>query len=228
VKKYLLVCLALVALLTTMGVGYSMWSQTVTITGSVNTGYISFTATAPSGTWVYKDVNNSGAVIIEQDVAQNAVNGNDTGPSNYTPPGGALLIGSAYVVSLNNCGIGSNAVTETVAFNKIFPVFTGNTANIPLSWEVDLTLTNTGTVPVKVELGALSVSGSGFGNFPVANITWDTATEGQQIDPLGTANVSIDIVVPDDNSVQNLTGTVTGTIYLVQWNEYHAGPHTGP
>lgn len=47
-KKIGFVILALVLVLGTMGLGYAMWSQTITINGNVNTGNVTLTVSNPS------------------------------------------------------------------------------------------------------------------------------------------------------------------------------------
>ena len=53
-KKIGLLCLALVLALGTLGVGYAMWSDTITITGTVNTGSVDLDIMKCSNTWVWK------------------------------------------------------------------------------------------------------------------------------------------------------------------------------
>lgn len=56
-KRLGFLSLALVLLLGTMGIGYSMWFQTITIDGTVNTGNVTICADNYSGTWAWKDLD---------------------------------------------------------------------------------------------------------------------------------------------------------------------------
>lgn len=216
-KKLGFIAIALVTLLATLGIGFSMWSQTVTIAGTVNTGYVSLSATAATGTWVYKDLTNSAMIVVKGTASVDAPYANN--PTRY------LLVGSAQATSTLpiSCAPGSAGTSVNFAFDKLFPIPVGVVGSTMQTWDIDFTLTNTGTVPLKLELGTPSLSGSGLGNISIAyNIATGNAYEGQQIEPQGSTNVVVSITVPDNNSSQNLSGNFSALITAVQWNEYQA------
>jgi hypothetical protein len=55
-KKIGLLSLALVLALGALGVGYAMWTDTITIHGTVNTGSVDINVDYYSGTYIYKDL----------------------------------------------------------------------------------------------------------------------------------------------------------------------------
>jgi len=64
-KKIGLLLLALVVALGALGVGYAMWSDTITIDGTVNTGTVDINVTGYSATYVYKTMPDHGCVVSD-------------------------------------------------------------------------------------------------------------------------------------------------------------------
>lgn len=67
-KKVGLILLALVLALGVLGVGYAMWSDTLLISGTVNTGTVDINVVGLdnySGTYVYKDLDNGEIVTVK-------------------------------------------------------------------------------------------------------------------------------------------------------------------
>jgi hypothetical protein len=218
-KKIGLIAIAMITVLATLGIGFSMWSQTVTVNGTVNTGNLSLSVTSPTGTWVYKQENPQDPNFGKMDIVKG------TSAQGAGWEAGDVLIGSAAATSTLplTCAPGSSGITVSYAFNNLFPIPDSN-GNMQ-SWDIDFTLTNIGTVPVKLELGQPTLS-TGFSNI---NIEYNTAPgdayAGQQLDTGGTANVVVSILVPDNNNDQNLlNGTFSTVITAVQWNEYTNAP----
>jgi hypothetical protein len=235
-KKLGFIAIAMVTLLATLGIGFSMWSQTVTVNGIVNTGSLGFTLGSPTGTWVYKDVNNGLPITVEGAVGtgtvvlpgvaqavQLPVNVPVAGVYPGTTAGDSIiLVGAAYTYGITSTG-------ASMAWFNIFPTAPFN--GVP-NWCADLSLTNTSTIPVKFH--AVVSSSSGIGNLtgPVITFTGpapvgggpapEIALEGYQLEP-GTAplHINVCIGVPDNNNDMNIhSGTFTITIQMVQWNEF--------
>jgi predicted ribosomally synthesized peptide with SipW-like signal peptide len=67
-RKVGLIALALVLALGSLGVGYAMWSDTVTINGSVTTGNVDLDIVGVSSTYIYKvvdDITNESGEVVE-------------------------------------------------------------------------------------------------------------------------------------------------------------------
>jgi hypothetical protein len=276
VKKYLLVCLALVALLATMGVGYSMWSQTVTINGSVTTGSVTMQVSNYTGTWAWKDVDansepsshetagvfypyspnttglysvssssdptaqNNGLLFFQSPgwkgaeakpidateleagvVAFTGVNPDYTNTAGYDHQ----MVGLAEVTAVNgNTPTGAvsctgTGLTITVAYDNLFPVKAPNGTDFN-NWCADFDLSNTGTVPVKIEV----LTPTAGTITPIVTFTGAAGAitlEGYQLEPGQTVHAMICIPV-DESTVQGATGTFNITLDAVQWNEYSA------
>jgi hypothetical protein len=219
-KKIGFIVIALMAVLASLGVAFSMWSQTVTITGQVDTGNVSLSLTAPTGTWVYKDLTTDAMVIVKGTADVNAPY--VANPTRYLPVGSAAVTSTLPLT----CAPGSSGVTVNFAFNNLFPLVVGGPTNgTNNTWDIDFTLNNIGSIPVKLELGPPSLSGHDTGNIQIAyNNAQGNAYEGQQLEPQGHTEVVVSITVPDDNNAQNLSGTFSAVIAAVQWNEYVYNP----
>jgi hypothetical protein len=225
-KKLGFIALALVTVLATLGIGFSMWSQTITITGNVNTGNVTLQVSNYTGTMAYKDA--SGNLIFFQGSL----------PMGTTPaaPGGSEWGTSyAYVHDVNGNVINqpysctSNlGLIVTLTYWNLFPVPTAVGAGTFKTWDADFDITNTGSIPVKLEIGPTSItntptSTAGMPNIAVSykdaqNVVVASA-EGYQLEPNGVVHVMISLTV-DESTVQSYNGTFSLKISGVQWNEY--------
>jgi len=128
-KKLGLIVLALVIALGTLGVGYAMWSDTIFVNGTVETGTVDINLTRDfSATYVYKTMPGGGNVISATELT-------DTEQIDYT------LISSAIAESN-----GDDAVEFT--FDNLFPIF--DSYGNPASYCADFTAKYEGTIPVHV------------------------------------------------------------------------------
>jgi hypothetical protein len=143
-KKIGFVILALILILGTMGVAFSMWSQTVTVTGQVNTGNVTLTVSNPSCDLYFKDLDagtagepagsNVWGYMVTNGSGQPSFDGNGNPiidqtrlPFFYeqpdhgwaTNPSDYLLVGWAAISSINNAAVGGPTVTAT--WHNIFP-----------------------------------------------------------------------------------------------------------
>jgi hypothetical protein len=143
-KKIGLIAIALVTVLATLGVGFSMWSQTAVIKGFVSSGNVQLTISNPTCDMLYKDLawpgpndpapglewNGYQAVSAGQPVFVSGIPQLDTTkPALYYAPQPTptwnpanpnySLIGWAAITGINNAAVGGPVVTAT--WNNIFP-----------------------------------------------------------------------------------------------------------
>jgi hypothetical protein len=246
-KKIGLIAIALVTVLATLGVGFSMWSQTAVVTGHVGTGSISLKVSNPTCDVYYKDLSlNANPVGFEwsgyQVVDANGqptfdTNGNPIidpargwpiyplpGDANF-PNGNIKMFGWGAITSFVNNANGS--ATVAAKWNNLFPW----SYDIPpappyhgFSYSMlDFFVTNTGTVPVMLNIA--NVSASSIGNMPIdigvnnANGEWTAlGVHGVQLEP--GQNVDIGIALEESEAMaQGFNGTFTFTVTGTQWNE---------
>jgi hypothetical protein len=136
------------------------------------------------------DINGSvttGEVNADFDSASTSDTGIDPG---YTKDVGTCTVS----------GVGTQTLTITV--DNAYPSYT---------CDVDFTITNTGTIPLKVN--ALSLTGGA----PEVTVDWTTVAVGQQIEPGEEAPGDIHIHV-EQCAAENTTYTFDAQIELIQWN----------
>ncbi len=168
-----LLALFLVLSLAAMGVGYALWSETLTINGTVNTG--------------------------EVDVIFSPVSTDD-------PPGAKDPPGYEKDVAVCEAGLSEDEKSMTVDIDTGYP-----------SYECTVTydITNTGTIPVKIQSVTVSVPDE------LTYVETGCAV-GDQIDPgQSTPPCTLKIHV-EQEAGENSAYTFTKTYLLVQWNEYQA------
>lgn len=214
-KKLGFIALALITVLTTLGVGFAMWSQTVTITGQVNTGNVSVSVSDPSSLWVYK-ILSTGAIDYET-VAL---------PANTADH---LLVGySAFASVFPQTCTNNNGISLTAQYSNLFPIFTDLSNTTVKDWTVDFNLTNAGSIPIKATIltaGVLSPTSAPNGDLPSFHFTVAKANgevvslEGYQLEPGDVIHVVIGIDV-GEQTAQSYTGSFTVQIKWEQWNEY--------
>jgi predicted ribosomally synthesized peptide with SipW-like signal peptide len=208
-KKIGLICLTLVIALGALGIGYAAWTDTVTMSGTVNTGTVDIVVEGYSGMWVYKDLDDDSLY---------------TSYDELTPE--EMLAGNYIYVASAFAEEGAADDTIEVTFDNIFPLGGGQ-----YYWYADALLHYTGSIPVKVNIADLEVSESLDGLNPIVEILyedaygyWVPAEVGLQLEYCNYIYILIGLQVPQDNALQGIRGTVTGTIQVVQWNEYPYNP----
>jgi hypothetical protein len=210
-KKVGFLALVIITVFTTLGVGFSMWSQTVAVSGNVNTGKVTLTVDDPTGTWGYKNLDNDATVVI---YAPGTVATGPTGGDH--PPVNNILVGYA---AINNI----TGQTVNATWSNLFPIPPGS--NI---WWIDFRVTNTGTIPVKFHVSPNPpiLNPSTPSNVPTFLVQYGPHyqavtgdIEGFQLEPGLNIQVDIGLVVGED-TVQSYQGTFTFSIVAQQWNEY--------
>ena len=230
-KKIGLICLTLVFALGAMGVGYAMWTDTIDIDGTVNTGTVNIVVENYSGQWMWKIPGGDPDYELSTD-------------KTYTPT--STITPTPFVVAYSEArqamsGDPTPTPIEdavTVEFDNIFPV--------EGAWEADFEAHYIGSIPVKVVVSNIDIELEGDPENTLdidvqAYVDYNDGQPGpwegpyENVDGIQLHNSDrirfvIIITVPqheleEDNEVNmGLTGTVTGTIQVVQWNEYTPAP----
>jgi hypothetical protein len=142
-KKIGIVSLTLVLALGVLGVGYAMWSDTVTIDGSVETGSVNLDIVEVSETYVYKVVQAFDAYSVGDMICS---------PTPMTleqddPPDGInnLLEVSSATTTINAGGAEPVDESVTMTFTNLFPTD-------PADCEIvaDLVIHYTGSIPAHI------------------------------------------------------------------------------
>jgi predicted ribosomally synthesized peptide with SipW-like signal peptide len=230
-KKIGLLCLALVLALGALGIGYAAWTDTINISGSVNTGTVDINVVNWSNTWVWKVVDNA-SYPDEICIAHQW----ETDPNNDQAPVGAITSNLwpdgiyHYELAIADSDYnGDDAVLVT--FANLFPC---------IDFTADFLMHYEGTIPVKVNLAEISFSGAPELEQYVT-FTWyesdadgtygrviENGIGGIQMHYCDYVICAINIHLPQDNTLMNLSGTITGQVQVVQWNEFPYTPSPTP
>ena len=215
-KKIGLLCLALVLALGALGVGYAAWTDTVTISGTVNTGTLDVVIVNTSNTIVFKAPEEQNEILI-------AHYWEDEGQP-PTPAGGSII---AYADADYSGGTsppsplpGDDEIVVTI-YNA-FPCV-ALTADFLLHYE--------GSIPVKVSLADITCDNPALADFmfyrfykadEFGNKVGDQIPlEGVQMHYCDYVLVEVGIHLDrQDDADMNQDGVITGTITVIQWNEY--------
>lgn len=158
-KKIAFVCMALVLALGMLGVGFAMWSDTVTINGTVNTGSVSVTLSQvsndppPNG---YVDPTTLFTGSLDPSAA-----GAWTAPSTWVGARANKNVGST------DCALSTDLKTINITLDNGYPGYNGS-----ILIDVD----NTGTIPVKLvgfTLTGLSQNGTVVSSFILNGAAWN-------------------------------------------------------
>ena len=231
-----LVFLVLVAMLASLGVGYAMWSKTLTIDGTVSTGSVDAEFTA-----AYTD--DDGVIT---DAAHDGTDGADVGDPDAS---GKNVDRKDKDVGKSSAEVGADGQTASVTVLNAYPCYF-TTAFFGIH--------NNGTIPVKVQVWEEHCSADHWVSFD-SGATWEfkAASEwyvivpcvlkhiifagpdeapaadadhdltvhltqikiGTQIDPSDTVWMDVDIHV-GQGADELATYTFDERVLLVQWNEY--------
>ena len=212
-RKLGLLLMILVLALGTLGVGYSAWTDTITVAGTVNTGNVELTVKNYSGTWVYKTEPHEIEVI-----------------SGWVGQVQLPVVGDPYpmlVASAIAEAGGEDGADVIMTFDNLFP---------GVVFCADFLVHYTGSVPAIVgadiasdsewlnELWAMGNTGEG-GAWAVAYWSDEFGREGALIEGPVQMHycdyviIKLCIEIPQDNRLMGLTGSFSGTITAVNWNE---------
>lgn len=188
-KKLGLLALALVLALGVLGVGFALWSQQLTITGTVNTGEVKVGIVDTGTNDPPPDCIVSGDVYI--------------GPvdEGYTKNVGAIESINGEPKFMKNDQQYYHDITYNIT--NAYPCYTGTGT---------FDVTNGGTIPVK--LRGITVTGDS----PEVTYTFTGLTLDQQIEPCDTVSGQISFHV-EQCAAQNANYTITIELDFWQWNE---------
>jgi len=231
-KKIGLLALALVLALGALGVGYAAWTDTVTIEGTVNTGTVDIVVENYSGMWMWKIPGGN----PDYELSTNPAHTPKPVPE-YPVPFIVAYSSAAQTMT----GATPTAVDDavTVTFDNLFPLMDGGRV---IPWEADFECHYVGSIPVKVMLDPITITAnagsdltglttniSGFIKKDGASV-WTPITnqelEGTQLHYCDRVRFVIEILVPQhatealNEPNMGQSGTITGQIKVIQWNEY--------
>ena len=215
-KKIGRIALAVVLAVGCLGIGYAAWTDTITISGTVNTGEVDLKIVKLSSTYVYKDLDTDGIVVVYEITEETGPVINTFG----TVPANGLLVASAVATKT-----GDDAVTFT--YNNLFPCVEF-VCDVMLHYQGIPAKVNdiTWTISDQVPAGWIDTLVADYDLVGYARI-WDPEThqetdvveEGYQLHECDYVWIYAVIHLPQD-APMNATGTVTATFEVVQWNEY--------
>jgi len=203
-KKIGLLSLALVLALGTLGVGYALWFDEVTIEGTVNTGSVEISINATSETYVYKNVTSSAMVMSGVPLSHGI--GTDL-----------RLVASATAEDTSS----GTEKKVTMTFDNIFPTTEPIVADVVLHY--------IGSIPVHVVLIEDSVDEAIEPYLVQKWYMWDgedwVPTEIEELQLHYCDLLKLDVYLDpaflqaDGKAAQGLSGNFTKTIFVHQWNE---------
>jgi hypothetical protein len=234
-KKIGLLALALVLALGALGVGYASWSDTIFVSGTVETGSVDLEIIDCSNTWVWKYPTDNISVTHTWD-STTLEPVNDPNPN-----GGPTPAASYQLISWADCDNTSTDVGQpnerkeiTVYFGNGFPC-TELTADFIVHYN--------GSIPAMVDIQNVAFTGDAedlallaevltVTFYPIENESWkpgDAITEGDLGEPLVDCPVQMhfcdyvycvmSLNIPQQDQYMSLSGGVTAEIYAIQWNE---------
>jgi hypothetical protein len=234
-KKIGLLALALVLALGALGVGYAAWEDSVTITGTVQTGSVDIEIIDYSNTYIWKvPANVSADEIYIQHTWDNPGSDRVSDPDPVTPvdafpnppypPGSADVDAVAYADASEY--VGGEDYDIQVDICNAFPL-TALTADFLLHYN--------GTVPAKITVSDLDFTDDTNDpdadiadyvhiTYHTSNLAGDDLGEitpaiGDQWHYCNYILVKIYVDLIQDDTLQLQSGTINGTITVRQWNE---------
>jgi predicted ribosomally synthesized peptide with SipW-like signal peptide len=211
-KRLGLLFLVLVIALGGIGAAFAAWTDTLTITGTVNTGSLDLDVTGVSSTFVYKVIG----------VPDELVRHYGPGSTDPNPPAGGTLIASAIATDTSNPTGDVDSVN--FAFDNLFPC---------IAFTVDAKFTYTGTIPARIQSIGLVYPTPGqpantidIDKYLTYSVTVNNVTQtpaqlaGLQLHGQEVIMLVVTCHLPQDNDLMSKSATGTATIQLIQWNEY--------
>jgi len=225
-KKLGLICLTLVLALGALGIGYAAWTDTITISGTVNTGSVDLKIVELSSTLVYKDTTAPNEIVIVSQKENKRDLGGGIGwhivnvPAIPPPP--AFLVASAMTTSPADD-------TIVVTFSNAFPLGQALRADFLLHYE--------GSIPVKVDAEITGCTDNTddqvadcvlLAPYAQVHFYWSDAngTQGAEIFDVVQMHYCdyvlciMTLDIPQDPTLMSLSCSFTAEITAIQWNEY--------
>ena len=216
-----------------VGAGYSAWFDTITVTGTVNTGDVDIDIEMVSSTWVYKVLG-----APDTGYGLETVYHHGWGSTDPDPPGGTQgvdwwLIASA--VAAIDAGDDADAITVT--YDNLFPC---------IDFKVDYLFHYDGSIPAKIQvtdpvftgvnadffnglIWTLPVQypdmGYCYGEMWACDENGENRVniadlEGYQLHECNYILLVITLHLAQNNDLMNMDASFTAGIEVIQWNEY--------
>jgi len=210
--KLTAILMLIIFALTATGIAYALWSENLTINGTINTSELDWELVR--------------GYLIHLD------DGNDWNASWYPEAGFEQLdknVGSTVVSQIDSDGDG-DLDTIVVTMTNVYPWYgehiafrVHNNGEIPLKiWKVVYKVGNTVVAEIYESPDyAIPIDLNGDGKYDIA--TWWGDNFGKQLHPCGSQDISFDLTVLQD-APQGSTLTFTIECVAVQWNEYYVPP----
>jgi len=194
-----------------IGMGYAAWTDTITIDATVKTGNVEIDIVAYSETWAYKNTTSDLIEYFDNELVN--------------PPAHLFPVANARAFK----GTDTDHDVDMM-FNNVFPY---------VKLTADFIFHYVGSVPVKINNATFTqVGGSDITDYltyTFYEVTKDDASYiwGEEIIPfLGYQmhlcdNVGVKVTLcidENDNDMQNQTYLFSGSIDVVQWNEFPYTP----
>jgi predicted ribosomally synthesized peptide with SipW-like signal peptide len=225
-KKISMIMLALVVALGGLGIGYAAWTDTVTVTGTVNTGDVDLVVVDYSGTYVWKtpgiDDPTSGTNDITVETGWMSQIGN---PANIAGVIDAFPNDGEADIDPVACATAVEGQTPddiVVTFSNLFPC---------IDFSADFLLHYEGSIPVKVSAETVEITGIPVDAATVSYKWYESDETGAMLeeilDPMYYQLHYCDYVIVKvvvhvaqvPESMNITTGVINGEITVTQWNE---------
>jgi len=232
--KFGIVFLALALVLSVTGAAFASWTDKVTIDGTVNTGEVNLEVVALSSTYVYKVPTTHECIILyeladlEGTPLRQYVTDCDYSdgtwyeyPEVWTPPGGAFVVASSVATP------GAPGADDEVIVNatNLFPCicfgadillhYDGIPARI-VDAEIDTEDEWLLDLIANEEAGVAVFKSDEFGHLgdEIVDVL------GYQLHECDWIMVIMGVHIPQDDAYMGLSGSFTGELEVIQWNEY--------
>jgi hypothetical protein len=233
-KKIGLLALALVLALGALGVGYAAWEDSVTITGTVETGSVDIEIVDYSNTYVWKSHDYENEIYIQH-------TWDNPGADRTSDPDPTSKV-DAFPINLETGA--DDPTVDPVAYADA-SAYSGAGAAYDIQVDIcnafpltqltaDFLLHYKGTVPAKITVSRLDFTpdaGNTYDLSPYVHIKYYKSTiaggTGEEITPAVGDQwhyckyilVKIYILLPQEDGSQLQSGTIDGEITVKQWNE---------
>jgi len=213
-----------------IGISYAGWTDTIQITGSADTGTVSWEVIEYSGTWVWKHYDDGTGnqlhekivhegPVADTDLDDNGVLDDDSDPDAayyYAHPEEYKLVSSSWAQE------GTNDEDVNVYFDNLFPC----------TWfKADIIIKYTGSIPGRINDITYKYISNGEGNwlydliesgdiYATARCNGEVVDLGYQLHENDEITIELWIHLPQQQDLQLRSGGFTASFEVVQWSEY--------
>ena len=218
-----------------VGVGFAAWTDTITISGTVNTGDVDINVVGYSGTWVYK-VYGCGAPSNEIIIDYEGL-GLAYWEAYYSDCTVELI---SYSEAKQALDTDDEPIDDAIAiiYDNLFPC---------IDFKVDFLLHYDGSIPAKIKVANPVFTGDDAEFFNTLIWTlpdnppensycygemWTSDVYGNKVDVIPDLEgyqlhycdyilIVITLHLAQDNALMNMDASFTAAIEVIQWNEYN-------